>query len=195
MFFLKVRNFGFFELKVTEILRCHWQVGETVAVTKTLQIRIFNEQRPWVFFLHVPHARTLHVNFHFWRNFFAAVRQTMTWNDHWSFHIVVGIRGSIFNPLFLILSQCQFSLDSRPPVVIRNHFFLIASWNQQYEFKFSDNFESPVAWTSRNFSGDINPFVSSTRTGLKLWNVALVLSFLISETCLKKEHLFTASGS
>ena len=39
-----------------------------------------------------------------------------------------------------------------------------------------------VSLTSRNFSGGINPFVSSTWTRFKLWNLAVILPSLISET-------------
>ena len=39
----------------------------------------------------------------------------------------------------------------------------------------------PISRTSRNFSGDLNPFVSSKRTRFKLRNKAVILK-LISET-------------
>ena len=44
----------------------------------------------------------------------------------------------------------------------------------------------PVSGTSGNSLGDINPFVFSIRTRFQLWNLAVILSFLISETYLKK---------
>ena len=43
----------------------------------------------------------------------------------------------------------------------------------------------PVSRTSRNFSGKINPFISSIRTSFKLWNLAVILNFLVSETYYK----------
>ena len=46
----------------------------------------------------------------------------------------------------------------------------------------NNNDLGPVSRTSRNFSGDINPFISSVRTCLKLWNLVVILPFLVSET-------------
>ena len=43
--------------------------------------------------------------------------------------------------------------------------------------------QRPVSRTSRNFSGDINPFVSSRKIRFKLWNLTIVLPFLISGRC------------
>ena len=37
-----------------------------------------------------------------------------------------------------------------------------------------------VSRTSQNFTGDINPFLFSIRTCLELWNLAVILPFLIS---------------
>ena len=40
----------------------------------------------------------------------------------------------------------------------------------------------PVSRKSRNFSGDKNPFVPSIATRFVLWNFAVILSFLLSES-------------
>ena len=53
----------------------------------------------------------------------------------------------------------------------------------------------PVSRTSRNFSGEINPFISSIRTSFKLWNLAVILPFLVSETYLKSSFLRQADHS
>ena len=45
----------------------------------------------------------------------------------------------------------------------------------------------PVSQKSRNFSGDKNLFVPSIGTRFVLWNFAVILSFLLSETYQKSE--------
>ena len=55
--------------------------------------------------------------------------------------------------------------------------------------------DRPVFRTSRDFSGDINPFVSSITKRFKLWNLAVIFPFLIIILNISKERLFTASTS
>ena len=53
----------------------------------------------------------------------------------------------------------------------------LLSWNQDL---------GSVSPTSRNFSGDLSSFVSSIRTRFKLWNLAVILPFLIYGTYAKR---------